>query len=127
MLSHINVRSKRIDQIHRASVVSMQDGDTGWQSPVTLRGSLLAKVASYPPGPTQLKTLLIQYDSATEKDTQSQHLGLVVKSHDLPVQTLPQAGEAGDMAPDAEILPRSRSRHLLRQEPGAPALRKHTR
>lgn len=31
------------------------------------------------------------------------------------------------MAPDAEILPRSRSRHLLRQETGAPALRKMTR
>lgn len=31
------------------------------------------------------------------------------------------------MAPDAEILPRSRSRHLLRQETGAPALRKTTR
>lgn len=31
------------------------------------------------------------------------------------------------MAPDAEILPRSRSRHLLRQETGAPALRKATR
>lgn len=31
------------------------------------------------------------------------------------------------MAPDAEILPRSRSRHLLRQETGAPASRKTTR
>lgn len=31
------------------------------------------------------------------------------------------------MAPDVEILPRSRSRHLLRQETGAPALRKMTR
>lgn len=31
------------------------------------------------------------------------------------------------MAPDTEILPRSRSRHLLRQETGAPALRKTTR
>lgn len=55
------------------------------------------------------------------KDTQSQHLGLVVESDHFSLQTLAQAGEASDMAPDAEILPRSRSRHLLRQETGAPA------
>lgn len=61
------------------------------------------------------------------KDTQSQHLRLVVKGDHFPLQTLAQAGEARDMAPDAEILPRSRSRHLLRQETGAPALRKTTR
>ena len=58
------------------------------------------------------------------KDTQGQHLGLVVERDHLSLQTLAQAGEARDMAPDAEILPRSRSRHLLRQETGAPTLRK---
>lgn len=61
------------------------------------------------------------------KDTQSQHLSLVVEGDYFSLQLLAQACEARDMAPDAEILPRSRSRHLLRQETGAPALRKMTR
>lgn len=62
------------------------------------------------------------------KDTQGQHLGLVVERDHFSLKPLPQAGEARDMAPDAEILPRSRSRHLLRQDTGAPApaLRKPT-
>lgn len=55
------------------------------------------------------------------KDTQGQHLGLVVERDHFSLEPLAQAGEARDMAPDAEILPRSRSRHLLRQEDtGAP-------
>lgn len=58
-----------------------------------------------------------------QKDTQSQHLGLVIKRDHFSLQTLAQAGDARDMAPDAKILPRSRSRHLLHQETGAPALR----
>lgn len=59
--------------------------------------------------------------SGPQKDTQSQHLGLVVEGDHFALQPLAQAGEARDMAPDAKILPRSRSRHLLRQETGASA------
>lgn len=92
-----------------------------------LRGSLFDIHFGYPTGPCSQAGQQAVRSSKQTKDTQSQHLRLVVKRDDFSLQTLAQAGEARDMAPDAEIFPRSRSRHLLRQETGAPALRKTTR
>lgn len=86
-----------------------------------LRRSLFEICMVTPPGPSSAGGPGPSGSRPAAKDTQSQHLGLVVEGDHFSLQPLAQAGEARDMAPDAKILPRSRSRHLLRQETGASA------